>query len=94
MCGPDIIYKCVATKTVYIVQVKFVKMISKQEVANACDTTDPELFYCKRKGNGVLKGFEEKRRKLRSSLRKLQLDGYALHQVLFIHSGGKKTSFT
>ena len=48
MCGQDIIYKFLNTKTVYIVQVKFVKSITKQETANASDTTD-ELFYCKRK---------------------------------------------
>jgi hypothetical protein len=94
MCGPDIIYKCTTTKTVYIVQVKFVKGISKQETANACDTTNPEKFYCKRKGNGVLKGFEEKRSKLLESLRKLQCDGFSIQQILFIHSGGKQTRFT
>ena len=94
MCGPDIIYKCAATNTVYIVQVKFVNKVSKQEAANACDTTDPERFYCKRKGNGLLKGFEDKRSRLRSSLQELQRDGYAIEQVLFIHSGGKETSFT
>jgi hypothetical protein len=68
MWGPDIIYKCTITKTVYIVQVKFVKGISKQEAVNACDTTDPERFYCKRKGNGVLKGFQQRRSHLRESL--------------------------
>ena len=94
MCGPDIIYKCTMTKTVYIVQVKFVKGISKQEAANACDTTDPELFYCKRKGNGVLKGFEDKRTKLLVDLKSLQKDGFSLQQMLFIHTGGNQTSFT
>ena len=94
MCGPDIIYKCTTTKTVYIVQVKFVKGMSKQEAANACDTTDPELFYCKRKGNGVLKGFEDKRTKLRGELKSLQKGGFSIHQMLFIHSGGNQTSFT
>ena len=95
MCGPDIIYKCTKKKIVYIVQVKFVKGMSKQEAANACDTTDPELFYCKRKGNGgVLKGFEDKRTKLLKDLRSLQDDGFSLQQMLFIHSGGNHTSFT
>jgi hypothetical protein len=92
MCGPDIIYKCTETKTVYIVQVKFVKGMSKQEAANACDTTDPERFYCKRKGNGVLKGFEDKRTKLLESLR--QMDGFSLQRMLFIHTGGNQTPFT
>ena len=94
MCGPDIIYKCAATKTVYIVQVKFVKGMSKQEAVNACDTTDPERFYCKRKGNGVLGGFEQRRSQLRESLTQLQREGYALQQMLFIHTGGKQTLFT
>ena len=65
--------------------------MTKQEAANAYDTTDPERFYCKRKGNGVLKGFEEKRLKLLESLRQLKLDGYALQQMLFIHTGGNQT---
>ncbi|KAJ3317586.1 hypothetical protein HDV06_001377 [Boothiomyces sp. JEL0866] len=94
MCGPDIIYKCKKTKTVYIVQVKFVKGISKQEAASACDTTNPDLFYCKRKGNGVLRGFEQSRLQLNDSLTQLQLDGYSLQQMLFIHTGGTQTSFT
>ena len=94
MCGPDIIYKCTKTKTVYIVQVKFVKSMSKQETANACDTTDPELFYHKRKGKGVLKGFEDNREKLLQDLRNLQKDGFSLQQMVFIHSGGKQTSYT
>jgi len=94
MCGPDIIYKCTKTKTVYIVQVKFVKGISKQEAANAYDTTDPELFYCKRKCNGVLKGFEQKRTKLLDELKSLQKGGFSIQQMLFIHTGGNQTSFT
>jgi hypothetical protein len=94
MCGPDIIYKCTSTKTVYIVQVKFVKGISKQEAVNACDTTDPERFYCKRKGNVVLKGFEQRRSQLRESLTQLQRDGYSLQQMLFIHTGRNQTLFT
>ena len=92
MCGPDIIYKCTTTKTVYIVQVKFLKGISKQEAVNACDTTDPERFYCKRKGDGgELKGFEQRRSQLRESLTHLQRDGYSLQQMLFIHTGRNQT---
>jgi hypothetical protein len=94
MCGPDVIYKCTKTKTVYIVQVKFVKGMSKQEAANACNTTDPELFYCKRKGNGVLPGFEGKRAKLLESLSNLESDGFSLQKMLFIHTGGNQTFFT
>jgi hypothetical protein len=94
MCGPDIIYKCTNTKTVYIVQVKFVNGMSKQEAANACNTTDPELFYCKRKGNGVLPGFEGKRSELLESLSNLESDGFSLQKMLFIHTGGNQTFFT
>lgn len=94
MCGPDIIYKCEKNATVYIVQVKFLKGISKQEAASAIDTTDPELFYHKRKGNGVIKGFDEKRTKLLGHLRTLQRNGYSLQQVLVIHSGGSTNIYT
>ncbi|KAK5673052.1 hypothetical protein QVD99_000523 [Batrachochytrium dendrobatidis] len=89
MCGPDIIYKCANTKTVYIVQVKFVKKMSKQEAANAYNTTDPERFYCKRNGGGVLKGFEEKRTYLLSTLSELHESGYSLQQTLVIHTAEK-----
>lgn len=94
MCGPDIIYKCVNTQTLYIVQVKFVEGISKQEAANACDTTDPEIFYCKRKGSEVLKGFEKNQSQLRESLTLLQRDGYSLQRMLFIHTGVNQTFST
>ncbi|OAJ40838.1 hypothetical protein BDEG_24531 [Batrachochytrium dendrobatidis JEL423] len=95
MCGPDIIYKCANTKTVYIVQIKFVKRMSKQEAANAYNTTDPERFYCKRNGGGVskklevLKGFEEERTYLLSTLSELHESGYSLQQTLVIHTAEK-----
>ena len=70
------------------------KSISKQEIANACDT-DPRLFYCKRKNNReILKGFEERRELLLESLLELQRNGFTLQQMLFIHSGGKETLYT
>ena len=94
MCGPDIIYKCAKTKTMYIVQVKFVKGMSKQEAANAYDTTNPEFFYCERKGKGVLKGFEQARSLLLDALAQLQLDGYVLQKMLVIHSEVNQTFFT
>ena len=95
MCGPDIIYKCAKTETIYIVQVKFVKGISKQEAVNACNTTDLGKFYCKRNGNGVvLKGFEQRQLQLANSFNQLQLGGYSLQQMLFVHTGGKKTPLT
>ncbi|KAK5670239.1 hypothetical protein QVD99_003254 [Batrachochytrium dendrobatidis] len=89
MCGPDIIYKCANTKTVYIVQIKLVKRMSKQEAANAYNTTVPERFYCKRNGGGVLKGFEEKRTHLLSTLSKLHKSGYSLQHTLVIHTAEK-----
>lgn len=89
MCGPDIIFKCMKTKTVYIVQVKFLKKISKQEMVNACNTTNPQRFYYKRKSNEVLKGFEDKRIDLLNVLGNLQRDGFSLQQMLFIHTGAK-----
>ncbi|EGF78808.1 hypothetical protein BATDEDRAFT_26131 [Batrachochytrium dendrobatidis JAM81] len=89
MCGPDIIYKCANTKTVYIVQIKFVKKMSKQQAANAYNTTDPERFYCKRNGGGVLKGFEEERTHLFSTLSELHESGYSLQQTLVIHTAEK-----
>ena len=91
MCGPDIIYKCKSKNTIYFVQVKFLKGISKQEAVKACDTVNKELFYCKRNDkngskNTVLKGFEEKRNLLLESIDELQKDGYSLQPILFVHS--------
>jgi hypothetical protein len=94
MCGPDIIYKCTESKTVYIVQVKFVKEISKQEIVKACSTTDPNRFYCKRTSNAVLKGFDKRRSQLLESLEKLRCAGFCLKQMVFVHTGGKQPSFT
>ena len=89
MCGPDIIYRCEKSKTIYIVQVKFLKDISKQQVVNACDATDPDRFYCKRKRSGILNGFDDKRSRLLESLLFQKRKGYSLQQMLFIHTGGK-----
>ncbi|OAJ39370.1 hypothetical protein BDEG_23223 [Batrachochytrium dendrobatidis JEL423] len=89
MCGPDIIYKCANTKTVYIVQVKFVERMSKQQAANAYNTTDPERFYCKRNGGGVSEGFEKERTYLLSTLSELHKSGYSLQQTLVIHTAEK-----
>ena len=41
----------------------------------------------------MLKGFEEKRTKLLESLRNLQMDGFSLQKMMFIHTGGNQTSF-
>ena len=94
MCGPDIIYRCEKSKTIYIVQVKFLKDVSKQQVVNACDTTDPDRFYCKRKGSGILKGFDDKRSQLLDSLHFQKQKGYSLQQMLFIDTDGNKTLST
>ncbi|KAJ3356663.1 hypothetical protein HDU83_000525 [Entophlyctis luteolus] len=48
-CGPDIIYK--HQGTLYIVQVKFLDTISKQERVTACHTTDPNHFYWNSRSN-------------------------------------------
>ena len=105
MCGPDIIYKCPNKNEkggiVYIVQVKFVKRLTKQEIANACDTTDHSKFYCKRtlkegeSGDVVLDKFRERRTKLLEALTDLQKkQGYSIQQLLFIHTGGSTSDFT
>ena len=41
-----------------------------------------------------MKGFEKKRSDLLESLRNMQRNGFALQQMLFIHSGGEQSSFT
>lgn len=99
ICGPDIIYKCIKTKTVYIVQVKFVNRLTKQEIANACSTTDPNKFYCKRNlkegetGSFILEKFTKKRNELLKALVEVQNEGYSLQQLLFIHSGGNTIDY-
>ncbi|RKP20084.1 hypothetical protein ROZALSC1DRAFT_13153 [Rozella allomycis CSF55] len=98
MCGADVIYKCVKTMTVYIYQTNFVKGMTKQERVNACNTNDPNLFYCNRTTKTVLKGFEDKhdalgnvikgkRTLILDELRQLQRDGFTLQQVVFVHTG-------
>jgi hypothetical protein len=100
MCGPDVIYKCAKKKRVYIVQVKFVNRLTKQEIANACNTTNPDKFYCKRNlkeeesGDIILKGFEERRNNLSAALSDLQADGYITEQFLVIHTGGSGSDYT
>jgi hypothetical protein len=81
-CGPDIVYKhgCF----LYLVQVKFVDRISKQERVKACETTDPQFFYCNRTSNQVLRGFEGRRKDIDNCLQrnpKLQLK-----RLVFLHS--------
>jgi phosphoenolpyruvate synthase/pyruvate phosphate dikinase len=90
MCGPDIVYKCSATKTVYIVQVKFVKKMSKREIMDAADTTDPDLLYCNSEDRKVRVGYGEKKKKIDIALLNLMKKGYDIQRVLFVHSGEKK----
>ncbi|KAJ3117251.1 hypothetical protein HDU96_007402 [Phlyctochytrium bullatum] len=78
-CGPDIIYKCKGT--VHIVQVKFVKALSRQERLNAAHTTDHSLFYTKRQDGSVLKGYEKRREEVLK-----QLSGFKVERYLFIHT--------
>jgi hypothetical protein len=97
MCGPDVIYKCLENKTVYVVQIKFVKGLTKQERVNACNTTDPAYFYCNRKTKEVLKGYEDKKSATRvtkgnrslilDELVQLQNEGFTIKQLVFIHTG-------
>ena len=56
MCGPDIFYKY--NKTLYLIQVKYVKSISKQEQAKAAGTTNPSKFYRTRKEHTKIIGNE------------------------------------
>ncbi|KAJ3307930.1 hypothetical protein HDV04_002296 [Boothiomyces sp. JEL0838] len=86
MCGPDVVYKCSNTSTVYIVQVKFVESLSKQESVNAFHTTDPDNFYCNRKTGTVLKGYERSKDLLSKALVYLQKNNYKLQRMLIIHS--------
>ncbi|KAJ3118677.1 hypothetical protein HDU96_010007 [Phlyctochytrium bullatum] len=79
LCGPDIIYKYKGI--VHIVQVKFVKKISKQKVLDAAHTTDYNLFYTNRSSKAVLNGCEERRKNI---LQKLK--GALIKRYLVIHS--------
>lgn len=86
MCGPDIIYKCSRTQTIFIVQIKFVKRISKQKRAIAVATTNPEMFYSNRKTGRVLKGYRTARQAILKSLDGLEKEGYQIRRMLLIHS--------
>ena len=99
MCGPDIIYKCAKTRTVYIVQVKFVKQMSKQESVKACNTTKSKYFYCKRlPPHETISGYKEEKLKLQETLHTLtnlpEQERFLVKQILVIHSEGKASEFT
>ncbi|KAJ3117025.1 hypothetical protein HK098_006375 [Nowakowskiella sp. JEL0407] len=84
-CSPDVIYK--HTKTVHVVQVKFMKQISKQERVNACNTTDCCFFYWNKDKTKPLKYFDEKREMLRSALAEFEVKRY-----VFVHLDTKVTT--
>ncbi|KAJ3392955.1 hypothetical protein HDU84_003171 [Entophlyctis sp. JEL0112] len=58
-CGPDVVYK--HNSTVYFINYEPRGRISKQELVNACHTTDPNFFYWNKTRNAVLVGFEKQR---------------------------------
>ena len=84
-CGPDIAYK--HNGFLYLVQVKFVNIISKQERLQACHTTDPNYFYWNYKGQKVLKGFEQERNAILGLLR-----GIKCRRMVFLHTKTKTTA--
>ncbi|TPX42213.1 hypothetical protein CcCBS67573_g10526, partial [Chytriomyces confervae] len=83
-CGPDILFK--DRNTLYIIQVKFVDTIAKQEQAGACNTTDPRYFYWNRKNNSVLRGREPRRDEILPALENLRHE-----RLVFLHTTTKKT---
>ena len=84
----DLISFTSVQRIMYIVQVKFLKRITKQQTVNACDATDPASFYCKRNSNGeVLKGFKERRTDLLEEIDNLKYSGYKVQRMLFVHTG-------
>jgi len=82
-CGPDIVYK--HDGVLYLVQVKFVNIMSKQDRVKACVTTDPKYFYCNRTSKKVLKGFEEERDSI------LSLLGNNYKRLVFLHTKTQTT---
>ncbi|KAI8820320.1 hypothetical protein BJ741DRAFT_572512 [Chytriomyces cf. hyalinus JEL632] len=82
-CGPDILFK--DGNTLYIIQVKFVDKISKQERVHACSTTDPQHFYCGRNGS-VLRGYETGREEILPLLTNLHLE-----RQVFLHTTTETT---
>ncbi|KAJ3225185.1 hypothetical protein HDU78_010739, partial [Chytriomyces hyalinus] len=78
-CGPDVVYKYQGT--VYIVQVKFVDEITKQERLNACHTADPERFYWNKKSGSVMQAHLKKRKAI---LKELQM--FTCKRIVFLHT--------
>ncbi|KAJ3336155.1 hypothetical protein HDU83_009599, partial [Entophlyctis luteolus] len=78
-CGADIFYK--DGSTFYIMQVKFVDKITKQERIHACHTTDPQYFYWNSKNDSVLRGFESRRNDILDRLKNL-----TCRRLVFLHT--------
>ncbi|KAJ3237188.1 hypothetical protein HDU78_004212 [Chytriomyces hyalinus] len=78
-CGPDVVYKYEGT--VYIVQVKFVDQISKQDRLNACHTTDPDYFYWNKKSGRVFAEFHERRESILKELKES-----TCKRLVFLHT--------
>jgi hypothetical protein len=87
-CGPDILYRF--EKTLYVVQVKFVKHMGSTDLMAAWETTDPEKVYCKRVGppGVVLSGYSNRRDDFMKSLER---EGVKVKRLLFIHTGKSVT---
>ncbi|KAJ3342997.1 hypothetical protein HDU83_005842 [Entophlyctis luteolus] len=83
-CGADIFYK--DGSTMYIMQVKFVDKITKQERVHACHTTDPQYFYWNRKNDSVLRGFESRRNDILDMLKNM-----TCRRLAFLHTTTKTT---
>lgn len=81
-CGPDVVYK--HQRIFYMIQVKFVDKISKQERVNACHTTDPNYFYWNKKQNCVLKGFQKRRDEIL-----IALGQFSCERFVFLHTTTK-----
>ncbi|KAJ3230321.1 hypothetical protein HDU78_008492, partial [Chytriomyces hyalinus] len=86
-CGPDILFK--DRNTLYIIQVKFVDTIAKQERVDACNTTDPQYFYRNRKTESVLRGRETRRNEILPALQNLHHK-----RLLFLHTTTSTTDGT
>ncbi|TPX49701.1 hypothetical protein CcCBS67573_g10145 [Chytriomyces confervae] len=86
-CGPDILFK--DRNTLYIIQVKFVDTIAKQERVDACNTTDPQYFYRNRKTESVLRGRETRRNEILPALQNLHHK-----RLVFLHTTTSTTDGT
>ncbi|KAI9337261.1 hypothetical protein BDR26DRAFT_864058 [Obelidium mucronatum] len=61
-CGPDI--AVIYNDIVYMIQIDSSSECSKQQLVNACHTTDFNFFYCNNSTKTVLSGFEDERKEM------------------------------